>query len=148
MSVKQIWIVFLSLTMFTCGGGGTDGGDIPDGAGADGDAAEFIYPDVQGEETLDDDETFADMETVEAASLTECSGGAECPTGFCVDAPDGKKYCAIECYEDCPQGWTCKGVLNIQNDLIFICLPLVQRLCRPCMENEDCRPKDVATNDL
>lgn len=81
--------------------------------------------------------------------LIPCSSGSDCPTGFCVEGPDGTMVCAPDCVEGiCPPGWACKQVANVMGDVVFVCLPEVQYLCRPCRLSEECRPSGVVTKDL
>ncbi|MBM4397754.1 MAG: hypothetical protein FJ087_18955 [Deltaproteobacteria bacterium] len=100
----------------------------------------------------DDDAPIADAdagETAETGPFTSCTNGADCPSGFCVDAPDGGRVCAILCLDSpCPTGWSCRNVVNTMGDVVFLCLPLTERICRPCDTNDDCRPPGTQTSDL
>jgi hypothetical protein len=112
------------------------------------DTDEFSGDFIDGQITPSDIEI---METDESDSslFTPCQYGNECPLGFCVDSPDGKKVCAISCtYEPCPEGWECKSVTIAGGDTIFICLTQFKILCMPCMTQNNCWPSNTVTNDI
>ncbi len=76
-----------------------------------------------------------------------CTGPGDCPTGVCVEAPDGATYCAESCLDEpCPADWKCTQVL-IAGDPNFLCLPRATYLCRPCRVHEDCAPKGLLSKD-
>lgn len=79
----------------------------------------------------------------------ECETNADCESGLCVEAPDGKKYCAVSCLDQpCPPGWKCTQVTGTGADTLFVCLPEQTFLCRPCISAADCMPAGVKTKDL
>jgi len=69
-----------------------------------------------------------------------CDDGGDCPSGFCVPAPEGgESFCAISCIEDCPEGTRCRLAPQSLPDPVYICLPdYPAPWCRPCREAGDC----------
>ena len=76
-----------------------------------------------------------------------CDEADECESGLCVDTPAGGSVCTQECIEECPDGFTCKGVPLYGSDLVFICIPSFWTICEPCVEDEDCDLADTACVD-
>ena len=69
------------------------------------------------------------------------SFGCECETDedcwyVCLSVFDGK-VCSREGAEECPMGWSMKGV-NRGPDMLFMCVPNVGALCWPCDDDDDC----------
>ncbi len=57
-----------------------------------------------------------------------CDENADCLSGFCVPSDIGD-ICTIVCIDDCPEGWQCKGVPFSDPDVIFVCMPTLERAC-------------------
>ena len=66
-----------------------------------------------------------------------CNGNNDCTSGFCVEGPSGF-VCTKTCLADCPDGYTCKAILNTQPDVVFLCMPLAVKLCSACQEDFQC----------
>ena len=66
-----------------------------------------------------------------------CQGNQDCDSTFCVPTPNGQ-VCTELCVDECPAGWTCKGILNEGTDPTFICVPVHATLCDPCHKHSDC----------
>ena len=66
-----------------------------------------------------------------------CEGNPDCLDGWCVEGTTGF-VCTKTCQEDCPAGWSCKGVSSGGADLVFLCLPRVRKLCVPCTDDSQC----------
>ena len=66
-----------------------------------------------------------------------CNDNDDCGWGYCIEGPDGS-VCTHTCVEDCPQGWTCKGVTLYGSDPEFICLPGYWDACLPCSDDLEC----------
>jgi len=145
-SVRILFPVSLILAGIGCGGG-SGGGPDPSHPGA----VEVFFDQADVSASPQDPGPFGELADLlpRDQGLVPCEVGSDCRTGFCVEAPDGTRVCAPDCVEGiCPSGWSCKQVANLQGDVVFVCLPLVQRLCRPCRLSEECRPTGVATKDL
>jgi len=153
----------LVLVLASCGSGSVtipkdDGGgpsmDVPPDPGLFPDPGPVDdFPDLRIETGAETIEILGPADVLDTESdsgpFIACTTGDDCTLGLCVDAPDGGKVCAIGCTDSpCPGGWTCKSVVNTQGDVVFICLPLISRLCRPCAKTGDCRPPDVVSGDL
>ncbi len=66
-----------------------------------------------------------------------CDDNKECLGGFCVEGPQGF-VCTNECFEECPEGWHCKGITGFGADLVFLCVPESKKLCYPCEKDSQC----------
>ena len=66
-----------------------------------------------------------------------CQQNSDCEAGYCIEGADGY-FCTEECFEDCPEGWFCKGVSGFGVDLIFLCVPNSKKLCYPCTNDGQC----------
>lgn len=67
--------------------------------------------------------------------------GCKCETDedcvhICISILDGK-VCSREGGEECPGGWSMKGV-DRGPDLLYMCVPEVAALCWPCNDDADC----------
>ncbi len=154
------WLLAVVMVL-GCGGSGTPGlpGDLagagdraaPEVPGTDRGVLDVVFPVDLGEDATQTTEEAGGPSEVEdtAGGPEGCQSGEECDSGFCVETPGGEKVCAPLCLEDtCPAGWECKAVTNTGGDVTFICLPRVNRLCRPCEYHEDCRQPGLKTGDL
>jgi hypothetical protein len=65
-----------------------------------------------------------------------CSENSDCFSGFCVEGPDGY-LCTKLCEEECPTGYDCRATATA-TDVIFLCLPEVQKVCTPCAADFEC----------
>lgn len=72
-----------------------------------------------------------------------CSSNEDCQV-YCVPTPEGNR-CTRGCQDesDCPQGWSCKMVLNTKGDPIYVCLTSGINYCMPCEENKECASIEV-----
>jgi hypothetical protein len=66
-----------------------------------------------------------------------CISGNDCTEGFCVQTGDGMQ-CTISCLEECPFDWECVLFTPSLPDQVFICMPRLVDVCRPCEANTDC----------
>jgi hypothetical protein len=67
-----------------------------------------------------------------------CESNNECTSSHCISLGDNG-VCTMSCLGDnCPEGWGCRGVSNTGADLLFLCVPVDQRLCRACASDNDC----------
>ena len=116
-------------------------GDVGSGSLADAGGADAAKPtDVpQGDaDTLDGSDAALECSGEAKGFLCPCTSTSECESGFCVDSPVGG-ICTQPCLtESCPDGFSCKGVLNLLPDVVFICIPDALRLCAPCQTSEQC----------
>jgi len=87
--------------------------------------------------------------TQDIPQLKECDEPGDCPSGFCIDVGGGNKYCAPTCLEgECPPGWECTAISGTGTDVIFICMPRQNYLCRPCKINDDRSPAGINTGAI
>ncbi len=82
-------------------------------------------------------DTAADVPPETGAFGAPCNGNADCQSGWCVESPEGY-ICTKECLEECPEDFDCKSVQNSGGDVTFLCLPRVEKLCVPCLEDFNC----------
>ncbi len=76
------------------------------------------------------------------ADFQPCSKNKDCCSGWCLPDQDGHEKCTIECLDECPEGWECKGI-NFGGDVIFLCHAEEQTLCRKkCQVDLDCGAGD------
>jgi len=66
-----------------------------------------------------------------------CFDNSDCTSGFCVEGLEGA-ICTEMCTESCPEGYSCRVVLNYYPDLVSLCVPNVLNLCEPCQGDENC----------
>jgi hypothetical protein len=65
-----------------------------------------------------------------------CGGNIDCFSGLCIDSDLGP-VCTRTCVEECPGGWSCRGVSS-GTDVVFVCVPQTDRLCSPCTVDNQC----------
>jgi hypothetical protein len=72
--------------------------------------------------------------------LDPCETNSDCTSGFCipVEGFDSAFVCTVTCFDQCPLDWGCRGVAGSSPDVIFICVPLIETVCNPCLEHLDC----------
>jgi len=128
----------LILLAGACGDPQPDGGAIdPDPDAVSADALVPIDTSVPADAPDPGDTTAGADGTVAGGFGAPCVGNVDCNSGWCVEGPDGF-VCTSECVEDCPPGFDCRGVQSSSPDVVFICLPRVQRLCAPCQVDFQC----------
>ena len=66
-----------------------------------------------------------------------CYENEDCESGFCIESFEGF-VCTGTCLADCPSGWSCKSVINTLPDVVFVCVPDVLVLCKPCVADQQC----------
>ena len=54
----------------------------------------------------------------------DCFDNNDCESGFCITLTEDRQICTELCLETCPKGFQCKSVVNLQQDVVFICVPL------------------------
>ncbi len=97
------------------------GGEDPGSEAGDEDVA--LDPDV-----MPDPGTFG----------APCVDNDDCDSRWCVEGPSGF-VCTMICVEECPRGYSCKGVSSAGGaDVFFLCMPNMQRLCTPCALDIQC----------
>ncbi len=66
-----------------------------------------------------------------------CSDSDDCLSGYCILTADGRQ-CTVACEQECPFGWECVEYQPALPDQVFLCLPAMMDLCKPCQANSDC----------
>jgi len=66
-----------------------------------------------------------------------CFGNDDCTSGYCIEGASGG-LCSEQCFEDCPDGWQCKGVQGFGADVVFLCVPDGGDLCNTCEDGSAC----------
>ena len=105
--------------------GGNDAGTTPDpgpiGGGDDPDA---------GGDPASADAGDAEEAIPNGAFGDPCNGNSDCLSGWCVEGVAGY-ICTKTCDLTCPDQFDCKAVSTGQ-DVVFLCMPRLQKLCTPC----------------
>ncbi len=127
-----------------CGGSGTQGSEPDAGGGpADGRPGADLarQPDFW---PLSDLPRFADQRDAELLGDipqghfgAPCTANDECLSGWCIESYQGT-ICTQECLESCPEGYSCRAVMQTYPDAIFICLPNILQYCKPCFDDAQC----------
>ena len=113
-------------------------------------------PDVQipGPDTISSGEVVVGVDVppdtgpVEGEFGWPCTNPDQCDSGYCVSSDQGA-VCTKLCFEDCPEGWSCKDVVNTGGDVTFICIYGTEDdLCRPCHIDADCDAGDSPEPNL
>ncbi|MBM4394496.1 MAG: thrombospondin type 3 repeat-containing protein [Deltaproteobacteria bacterium] len=148
MRAAAFVVVISAFVASGCGGGGTtplnrDAGEDKGGAadapeafgGEDVGVADPAAEDAADEDARED--APAEAETVGPAKWP-CQDNAECPSGWCIETPDGKE-CAWTCTTTsaCDPGYECVQVATYP-DVVYACVHQAPRTCRPCDEASDC----------
>jgi hypothetical protein len=134
-----------TLLLFACSDASDQGAKVPldedgdtvvaeDGVSVDDDSS------MGGDVTLSDSTVDEDLGTEKEA----CPGGFECPcespfdcdSGYCVPSA-GVDLCTKTCVDECPQGYLCKALVS-SSDVIYLCMPKIDKLCAPCNDNSEC----------
>ena len=66
-----------------------------------------------------------------------CQSAGDCLEGYCIQTGDGF-LCTQTCQEECPFGWKCLLHGPSLPDEVYVCLPSMVDLCKPCSANTDC----------
>jgi len=78
---------------------------------------------------------------VPGAQGAPCDVDADCRSNYCIQVPgDGRKLCTDFCSDAtvCPDGWSCQGIGNSGPDIVFVCYPDSDFLCRACTDDVEC----------
>jgi len=136
---KILCVAFFSVLVCACSGGGVTGTDA---ANNDLTGAELVPEDGSGSGDPDAG-GWGDMKTIGDAVAPQpgefgapCTSNDDCKSGFCIEGLDGY-ICTSLCVEDCPNGYNCVGVA-IGPDVVFICVPDLDRSCEPCTSDLQC----------
>jgi len=139
---SAIWIVCIASA---CSDEGTAAGDST--ATIIDDSRDGVSGDTKSDaaggrnETFDlnpDGEVTSEVDTTPGGGFgAACQANADCESGWCVESAAGY-VCTNECLEACPTDFDCKSVQNAKGDVTFLCLPRLQKLCVPCLEDFQC----------
>ncbi|MBR58481.1 MAG: hypothetical protein CMH54_10730, partial [Myxococcales bacterium] len=132
----------LAICIFHCGGSsgdtnyGVDPGldGTPSEVVSDVAAADSLSVDVTNDKTSSDQ---GDLPPGPGDFGAPCNGNEECDSGWCVEGPD-QFVCTQACLDGCPPGWNCKGIDAGGQDIVFLCLPDLVRVCNPCAADFQC----------
>jgi hypothetical protein len=146
MRARLAWafvgVAAAALTLASACGGGTanGGGDVAqevETSGVDGDAESEIQglPDTASPDAAD---AASDSDAPAPGEFgAPCDGNVNCLSGWCVEGPEGY-LCTKPCEQDCPAGYDCKSVSTSGQDVAFLCLPRLKKLCTPCFNSLQC----------
>ena len=147
---------FLAFAISLGCSGGTDSVNTPESPTPDAAAdieviwrADDIAPDTldAGPELPSDlpPDLASGCEAGEGCFRDPCGGNEDCLSGLCVEHM-GDSVCTRTCAEDCPPGWSCKGIDALGPDVYFLCISNYANLCRPCATGDNC--KSVGAEDV
>jgi len=167
------WIFAMALTLGALAGCGSDGptsgatdtgGGVDDSGGAtDVDSADLGGFDDTGADASDagGSDTGTDAAVDAAPDSTEDAGPCDtlgcpcddddaCASGFCVDAPDSDDgVCAELCEDTCTEpGFECRTLVNVEGDVVRLCVPANNPWCDACETASDCGSLDAACYPL
>ncbi len=134
--MKQ-FLVTLSILLLACSSGATLDRDTLDGDGTGG-SGHLAGDSLDEVGNLGDAKGFGDSVVPPKPGEfgAPCTSNEDCLSGYCIEGLDGY-ICTKLCMEDCPAGYDCVGV-NIGPDVVFICVPLLDRSCEPCTSDLQC----------
>jgi hypothetical protein len=99
------------------------------------DASDVAQPDA-GED--DADTTSDDTEACEGGFACPCVDDLDCDSGICIDTGD-EQLCTEFCTGECTDPtWECRLIRGSGGDVVEICIPPADVLCRPCGADIDC----------
>ncbi|MFT5430620.1 MAG: hypothetical protein ACI9OJ_001296 [Myxococcota bacterium] len=107
----------------------TDTGGTSDGADSG--------PQVDGVATLNDSIDAKETTSEKAQFGEPCYENTDCDSSYCIESFNGF-VCSKTCFEDCPEDYACKALVNSGADIAFICVPDVFTLCLPCTADTQC----------
>jgi hypothetical protein len=112
---------------------GADGANANDDAGGvDGEDASTASDGSSGSTSTD-----GDIIDLKGQLGDPCSANNDCESGWCVEGQVGF-ICTQSCVESCPDGYSCKGASVGGQDIQFLCVPTVQKVCTDCVEDTNC----------
>jgi len=140
--------IFLVAVVVACGSSATGEPDVLDSATPDVAVPDFLNvgdgfdtvgkPDCAECEAADVPAFETDGGPTCKTDFTPCSSNKDCCSGWCLPDQEGHEKCTIECVDECPDGWECKGI-NFGGDVIFLCHAQEQTLChKTCQVDLDC----------
>jgi len=138
-------VTLAAIAAAACGSGGSKTGSDAAGVGE--------VTDSRGSETADDQGNrpedigsfdFASSDFVPVGcdeppfgDGCPCDANSECAGDFCIESLDGF-VCTSQCIDECPPGWTCKGIAGLGTDIVLVCVPSSGKLCFPCKKDSQC----------
>ena len=154
-NARAPWTLFIASIMLAAACAGGDAIGAGEGSGDDDAGASDVTtePDAQGGDTATDDaDAGDDAESTDTQSDganpdttlpggfgEPCTGDEDCLSGFCIEGFDGELICTEFCAEDCPDpNYECTLITNSGGDLVNICFPVYDDLCRECETNRQC----------
>ena len=136
-------------TLAACAGGESVSSDPGDGdaAGAGDGSTDTASDDASGSDVplLDDvdDDAAPDAGADDAETFGSfgdpCTSDDDCFSGFCIEGFDGDLICTDFCAGTCEDdNYECRLIENSGGDLVNICFPVYNDLCRECETNRQC----------
>ncbi len=145
MMTRAVLLAFFLGTCWAGCGGETDSGKFVEEVVDERGEPDSVPPEEEIVQTFDQrpgEEIETDLRGWEDFPYGEaCADDDDCLFGFCIDGPGGK-VCTNTCIQDCPAGWTCKGVDMGGNEPTFICIPDYFDVCTPCTQDKECGVED------
>jgi hypothetical protein len=118
-------------------GEGTDGGDTSDAA--DSSDASDAENDAETADTSDNPDAIIDTGPTPGRFGDPCTENDDCLSRFCIEGLEGDLICTQACVDECPdEGYECRLIENSGGDLVSICFPPYDDLCRECEFDRQC----------
>ena len=123
--------------VLSCSGDAIAPAAAPSPADVSSDTGGRVLPTDAGHEPADSPDDAHSQPDVVADFDQPCTSNEDCASGWCVQGPTGF-VCTQPCIDECPFGFLCKSAAATGTDIIFLCVPFVQRLCEPCLSDDQC----------
>ncbi|MSQ83335.1 MAG: hypothetical protein EXR77_10690 [Myxococcales bacterium] len=106
------------------------------------DAAVEVKPlDIIDDAPIDTQTSDVDSAAVALPLGQTCTSDAHCESKECVTVTGSPNVCSKPCTGDCPAGMRCGLDIATKSITVPYCLPLPDDLCKPCVNDNDCKAK-------
>jgi len=139
----DVFVTSIGLALVACGGSAVELGapDVPDLGADTGDVdvvtdiglPDFVLPD--GDDVPSKADGGDDVTGIGVGQ--PCVQNADCAGGYCIEGFEGS-ICTQVCLDECPDGYSCRVVLNYFPDVVSLCVPNVLKLCARCQTDAQC----------
>jgi hypothetical protein len=139
----ELRLILCALILVACSDAAGLATGVSEDAGTGSDDVLNRIPDIG---KSDADNPPEDCKPGEDCMMETCNSNSDCQSEYCVDHL-GDSVCTQTCIDECPNGFSCKGVEGIGTDVAFICVSNATHLCRPCSTPDDCKSTLTGAQD-